>query len=242
MASLPPSHAEVIGEMLSGTTSHGAALTLLLEPREAATLPVGGWVKRSADIGLASVAIVLLLPIIVLILALVKVTVGGPVLFRHRRLGHKGTEFDCLKFRTMVTDAGEVLTRHLQANPEARDEWVATRKLKNDPRVTRLGRLLRKSSLDELPQLINVLRGEMSFVGPRPIVQEELARYETAAREYLMARPGITGLWQVSGRNAVSYERRVALDASYVRNWSMFLDLIILLKTIPAVLHHDDTS
>jgi exopolysaccharide production protein ExoY len=194
------------------------------------------------DIALAVVGLLLLLPAIALIIILVKANMGGPVLFRHRRVGHSGEEFDCYKFRTMVRDAGEVLSRYLESNPEAREQWAATRKLAHDPRVTSLGRLLRKSSLDEVPQLINIIRGEMSFVGPRPVVAEELTRYGTAVKYYLAARPGLTGLWQVSGRSKVSYGHRVAFDSYYVRNWSMSLDLIIALKTIPAVLHYEETS
>jgi exopolysaccharide production protein ExoY len=204
--------------------------------------PIGGLTKRSFDLIFATAALLLLIPSILFIAILVKATLGGPVFFRHRRIGQSGIEFDCYKFRTMVSDSGEVLARHLRASPEAREQWAATRKLTRDPRVTKLGRILRKSSLDEIPQLINIVRGEMSFVGPRPIVSEELGRYGAAVEDYLAARPGLTGLWQVSGRSKVSYEQRVAFDSAYVRNWSVSLDLLIVLKTIPAVLHHEETS
>ena len=210
--------------------------------RAATKEPVGGLAKRSMDIALAVIGLLLLLPAIALIVILIKANMGGPVLFRHRRVGHSGEEFDCYKFRTMVRDAGDVLSRYLESNPEAREQWLATRKLAQDPRVTGLGRLLRKSSLDEVPQLINILRGQMSFVGPRPVVAEELTRYGAAVEDYLAARPGLTGLWQVSGRSKVSYERRVAFDSYYVRNWSLSLDLLIALRTIPAVLHYEETS
>jgi lipopolysaccharide/colanic/teichoic acid biosynthesis glycosyltransferase len=161
---------------------------------------------------------------------------GGPVLFAHRRLGHAGRPFRCLKFRTMVVDADDTLDLLLQNDPDARREWAADRKLKQDPRITRLGEFLRKSSLDELPQLINVLRGEMSVVGPRPIVEAEVPRYGRWYRYYRAVRPGMTGLWQISGRNHLDYRRRVALDVLYVRRCSFLGNVSILFRTIPAVL------
>ena len=135
----------------------------------------------------------------------------------------------------MVENGDEVLQRHLRDNPEALEEWTATRKLQNDPRVTRVGQILRKLSLDELPQILNIVRGEMSVVGPRPVVSEELDYYGPAAEFYLASRPGLTGLWQVSGRNDVSYAARVAFDTHYVQNWSLATDLAIIIKTVPAV-------
>jgi len=143
--------------------------------------------------------------------------------------------FDCIKFRSMVLDADRVLRHHIAINPEAGAEWAATQKLRNDPRVTKVGNFLRRSSLDELPQLFNVLRGEMSMVGPRPIVQAEVSRYGDDIEYYYAAKPGITGLWQVSGRSDMSYARRVKLDVWYVRNWTLWHDIAILFKTIPAV-------
>ena len=142
----------------------------------------------------------------------------------------------------MVTNGDEVLARHLAADPAAAEEWRLNRKLTNDPRVTRLGSLLRKSSLDELPQLLNILRGEMSCVGPRPVSAEELERYGAHVDEYLSARPGITGSWQVSGRSSVSYEDRIKLDADYVRKWSFGSDVLILLRTVPALLKVDQAA
>jgi undecaprenyl-phosphate galactose phosphotransferase len=146
--------------------------------------------------------------------------------------------FGCLKFRTMVPDADGVLRRLLEDDPRARAEWESDFKLKDDPRITPIGAFLRRTSLDELPQLWNVLKGEMSLVGPRPIIEEELERYGDQVGYYLETRPGITGLWQISGRNDTGYEDRVALDSWYVRNWSLWYDLVILVKTINVVLQH----
>jgi exopolysaccharide production protein ExoY len=172
----------------------------------------------------------------------VRLAMGGPVVFAHRRIGWNGTVFRCYKFRTMVGDAEDVLARHLAADPAAAAEWAATRKLRDDPRVTPLGRLLRKSSLDELPQLLNVLKGEMSCVGPRPIVAEELARYGADAAAYLSVRPGVTGAWQAGGRSSVGYDARVALDRAYVQGWTLWRDVTIILRTVPALLNHDDAA
>jgi len=197
--------------------------------------PVGGISKRSFDILAALAALILLSPIFVLIMALVKYTDGGSVFYGHRRIGYNGSTFRCLKFRTMAENGDAILQQHLDENPEAFEEWRATRKLQDDPRVTVLGTVLRKLSLDELPQLINILKGEMSIVGPRPVVEDELELYEASAVYYLRSRPGLTGLWQVSGRNDVSYAARIAFDTHYVRNWSLTRDLVIVVRTIPAV-------
>lgn len=161
---------------------------------------------------------------------------GGSVIYRHRRVGRDGEMFSCLKFRTMVPNADQVLRELLEKNPELQAEWVRDHKLRDDPRVTPLGRFLRRTSLDELPQLLNVLRGEMSLVGPRPVVREELLRYGRSVGIYLAAKPGITGLWQVTGRNNTDYRRRVVLDTYYVRNQNLLLDLYILAKTTGVVL------
>jgi len=168
-------------------------------------------------------------------MALVKSTDGGSIFYGHRRIGYNGTTFRCLKFRTMAENGDALLHQYFEENPEALEEWRATRKLQDDPRVTVLGTVLRKLSLDELPQLINILKGEMSIVGPRPVVEDELELYETSAVYYLRSRPGLTGLWQVSGRNDVSYAARIAFDTHYVRNWSLTRDLVIVARTIPAV-------
>jgi exopolysaccharide production protein ExoY len=188
------------------------------------------------DIIVAIAALAFLSPLLLVVATAIKVAMGGPVMFSHRRIGCNGVTFECYKFRTMVADAEAILNRYLAENPDAADEWSRTRKLRQDPRVTMLGHFLRKTSLDEIPQLFNVLRGEMSCVGPRPIVASELAMYGPHAIEYLRARPGMTGMWQVSGRNDVAYDQRVNLDATYVRSWSLGIDFLILLKTIPAVI------
>jgi exopolysaccharide production protein ExoY len=204
--------------------------------------PLGGWFKRAADLLIAAIALVLAAPVMLVVALLIKMTLGGPTLFSHGRVGFRGKPFNCYKFRSMVANSDELLTQHLANNPEAAREWEEFRKLRNDPRVTLLGQMLRKSSLDELPQLFNVLRGEMSCVGPRPIVQEELCRYGSHVGEYFQARPGLTGLWQVSGRSSTDYAERVSLDSHYVRNWSPWLDLVILLRTVIAVMRFDRTS
>ncbi|MGG7518403.1 sugar transferase [Allorhizobium undicola] len=218
--------------MKSATRS---ASTPLFTSISADAQPVGGISKRSLDIFIASVALLLFSPLFLLIAALVKFTDGGSVFYGHRRVGHNGQQFRCLKFRTMVPNGDKVLQEHLRNNPEAYEEWRATRKLQNDPRVTVVGSVLRKLSLDELPQLFNILRGEMSIVGPRPVVEDELEMYDAAAHYYLQTRPGLTGLWQVSGRNDVSYDTRIAMDTQYVKTWSLFQDMLIIIKTVPAV-------
>lgn len=163
---------------------------------------------------------------------------GGPMLFAHERVGRSGQPFRCLKFRTMVVDADQRLRELLENDPEAAAEWAAHQKLKNDPRITRLGRFLRRTRLDEVPQFINVLKGEMALIGPRPVTAEELARYGRLQRLYKSVRPGITGLWQVSGGNSMSYDERVALETRYIRDWSLRLDFIIVCRTIREVLFH----
>jgi undecaprenyl-phosphate galactose phosphotransferase len=160
---------------------------------------------------------------------------GGRVLFSHQRIGKNGRTFNCYKFRSMVPNADFLLQKLLQEDSQLRAEWHKERKLKFDPRISRLGHFLRGTSLDELPQLFNVLKSEMSLVGPRPIVSEELEKYGLEKSYYLMVRPGMTGLWQVSGRNDLDYDTRVYLDAWYVKNWSLWYDLAILVKTIKVV-------
>ncbi len=191
--------------------------------------------KRLFDVAGALGLLVALLPVLLVITALVKLD-GGPALFAHERVGRGGRRFGCLKFRSMVVDSTERLEALLAADPGAKAEWEATRKLKRDPRVTAVGRFLRASSLDELPQLFNVLRGEMSLVGPRPVQAAELAAHygPAAAERYASVRPGITGLWQVSGRSDTGYDARVAMDMRYLADPTLLGDLRILLKT-PAV-------
>lgn len=192
--------------------------------------------KRGLDIVLAATMLVILLPLMVTIALIVR-SDGGNAIFGHLRVGRGGRTFRCLKFRSMVPNAEQALATLLAQDPVAADLWNRTRKLPKDPRVTPIGRFLRATSLDELPQLINVLRGDMSLVGPRPVVQAELVeQYGPAASAYLAVRPGVTGLWQVSGRSDTSYSERVALDARYVQSFSLWGDIKILAKTVPAVL------
>jgi lipopolysaccharide/colanic/teichoic acid biosynthesis glycosyltransferase len=192
--------------------------------------------KRAMDIAGATALLLLALPAFLVLASLVRMD-GGPVFYAHQRVGRGGRLFGCLKFRSMVADADRRLAALLDRDPTARREWEATRKLKNDPRVTWVGRFLRATSLDELPQLINVLKGEMSLVGPRPVQAAELAAfYGAAAQFYLSVRPGITGPWQVSGRSDTSYAQRVALDVGYVTHPSLLQDVKILLRTPVAVL------
>jgi exopolysaccharide production protein ExoY len=191
--------------------------------------------KRVFDV-LCAVLLALVFSPLIFVIAVLLRREGGPVIFRHRRVGRHGKAFDCLKFRSMVPDADRVLRELLEEHPEFRAEWLRDHKLRDDPRVTAVGRFLRRTSLDELPQLWNVIRGEMSLVGPRPVVREELLRYGRCAGIYLAARPGVTGLWQVNGRNNTDYRRRVVLDVYYVRRQNLILDLYILFKTTYVVL------
>ncbi|WP_175964420.1 undecaprenyl-phosphate galactose phosphotransferase WbaP [Burkholderia pyrrocinia] len=194
--------------------------------------------KRMFDVIAGGFLMVMLLPVFALLTILVARD-GGPAFYGHTRIGQNGKKFKCFKFRSMVVDADKVLRELLERDPVARAEWERDFKLKNDVRITPIGTLLRKTSLDELPQLWNVLRGDMSLVGPRPVVEKEIQRYGDDAAYYLLAKPGMTGLWQISGRNDTDYARRVFLDAWYVRNWSLWGDITILFKTIGVVLHRD---
>jgi len=188
------------------------------------------------NFGVVLVALIFLAPVMIGVGLAIFTQDGGPVLFAHRRIGRNGRYFHCLKFRSMAIDAERRLADLLANDPAAREEWARDHKLRNDPRVTRLGAFLRKTSLDELPQLFNVLRGEMSLVGPRPIVDAEIAKYGRRFSRYCAVKPGITGLWQVSGRNDVDYRRRVALDCVYARRRSVVMDGMIIAATVPAVL------
>ena len=190
--------------------------------------------KRLFDTLVAALLLVLLSPLMLLIALRLKLE-GGSVLFAHQRIGKNGRKFDCYKFRSMVPNAEQQLQSLLQHNAHLKAEWDKEHKLKDDPRISRMGDFLRRTSLDELPQLFNVLKSEMSLVGPRPIVEDELQKYGLEKSYYLMVRPGMTGLWQVSGRNDVDYETRVYLDAWYVKNWSLWYDLAILFKTVKVV-------
>jgi Undecaprenyl-phosphate galactose phosphotransferase WbaP len=191
--------------------------------------------KRVLDLFLTVVGGLMISPLLIAMVILVKLDSSGPAFYGHRRLGAEGKHFRCWKFRTMHTNAEQLLDEFLQGNPDLRAEWEQNFKLRDDPRVTRVGRFLRKTSLDELPQLWNVLRGEMSLVGPRPIVDAEIPKYGTVYEMYRRIRPGISGFWQVSGRSDTNYNERVQLDAYYVRNWSVWLDLVILARTVRIV-------
>jgi lipopolysaccharide/colanic/teichoic acid biosynthesis glycosyltransferase len=201
----------------------------------AARGPQGGLRKRAFDVAAASLLLLLFLPLMFFIAVILYSLEGGNHNIAHNRVGYRGRSFRCFKFRSMVTNAEGALARYLRENPLARQEWEATQKLRDDPRITSLGRFLRATSLDELPQLFNVLAGDMSLVGPRPIVEGEIVRYGAYFADYASARPGLTGLWQVSGRSEVGYDRRVELDRNYVTGWSLSGDLMILLRTVKVV-------
>lgn len=191
---------------------------------------------RSFDIVVAGLAAIMLLPVMLLIALAVKLTSPGPAIFRQQRVGRDGVFFPCLKFRSMVVDAQQQLDRLLSESEDARTEWDRDQKLRQDPRVTPIGDFLRRTSLDELPQLFNILVGQMSVVGPRPIVEGEITRYGSRFGDYCSIRPGLTGLWQISGRNDVSYGMRVRLDSLYANRQSLALNFAICLKTVPAIL------
>ncbi len=207
-----------------------------LEVRQHVATPNYEFAKRTVDVLFVSLGALVAVPVSLAIACWIALDSPGPVFYSQYRIGRNGRMFRAWKFRSMVANADHVLEQHLHANPSLRDEWERDQKLKNDPRVTRSGSFLRRSSLDELPQLWNVLKGDMSMVGPRPIIEKEAERYGTSFDTYKRVNGGITGLWQVSGRNDVSYQERVDLDMFYVRNWSIWLDLCILFRTIAVVL------
>lgn len=192
--------------------------------------------KRALDIFLALLLLVLALPVGLAIALAIRLDSRGPVFYAQYRIGKGRRRFRLWKFRTMVTGADKVLRAWLSKDPSRALEWRLKHKLKHDPRITRVGRFLRRTSLDELPQLWNVLRGDMSLVGPRPVVEEEVPKYGAAFAWYAAVLPGLTGLWQISGRNDLSYARRIELDLAYIRDWTPVLDLKVLLKTATAVL------
>lgn len=195
--------------------------------------------KPLVDLLILFFASPILLPLGLVVAAAIRLSSPGSALFRHRRIGQFQEPLYVWKFRTMYADSDHLLEQHLATNPEARREWADTHKLKHDPRVTPIGRFLRKTSLDEIPQFINVLAGEMSIVGPRPIVEKEVPKYGMYFRMFTYALPGITGLWQVSGRCDVSYTERVLLDVRYVTKWNLWMELKILAKTIFVMVHRD---
>ncbi len=192
--------------------------------------------KRSLDFIGSLLLIIILSPILIIIAFLIHRD-GGSSFYAQERVGYGGKTFKCLKFRSMVVNSKQRLEEVLASCPSAREEWEKDFKLKNDPRITSIGHFLRKTSLDELPQLFNVLKGDMSLVGPRPIVEDELRRYGQLAGKYLSTRPGMTGLWQVSGRNDTTYRERVSLDCYYVDNWKIHTDIFLIIKTITVVFH-----
>ncbi len=208
--------------------------SVLLSFHDGLAQPIPRIAKSTADILVALALLVITAPFLLAISFAIRLD-GGPVLFRQLRIGVAGRPFYCLKFRTMIVDADRKLEAALAGSAELRAEWNTHRKLRDDPRITRVGRFLRKTSLDELPQLINVLRRDMSLVGPRPIVASEVPLYGDHIAQYYATRPGLTGLWQVSGRSNTTFERRVQLDVWYVNNWTFWHDIVVLLKTIPAV-------
>lgn len=193
------------------------------------------FIKRLFDFVTASILLILLSPLFVFLYF--KITCdGGPIVYGHTRIGMDGKKFKCYKFRSMVVNSQEILENLLASDPEAKAEWDKDFKLKNDPRITKIGHFIRKASIDELPQLWNVLKGNMSLVGPRPVTESELERYNHYVKYYLSVRPGITGLWQVSGRSNTSYTERIRLDVRYIISWSLLQDFIILFKTVYVVL------
>ncbi|MFN4244856.1 MAG: exopolysaccharide biosynthesis polyprenyl glycosylphosphotransferase [Brevinematia bacterium] len=201
-------------------------------------LPINKFLKRLFDIIFSTIALIFVLPVIGIFSVLIVVESPGWPIYKSKRIKEKGKEFYCLKLRSMYSDADDRLKEILEKDTHKREEWEKYRKLKNDPRITRIGRIIRKFSIDELPQFINVLKGDMSIVGPRAITKEELEKYykEEGKFYYYSVKPGITGLWQISGRNEMDYDFRVKTDIWYVENWSFWLDIVIILKTIPAVI------
>lgn len=192
--------------------------------------------KRAMDLVIALTVLAFVAPIFLIVYALIKIFDPGPALFSHLRVGRDGRMFTVYKFRTMRIDAQERLEEVLSSDPVAAAEWAQFQKLKNDPRVTLIGRILRRSSIDELPQLLNIVRGEMSVIGPRPVTSGEIHRYGAEYPYYTAVRPGVLGLWQVKGRNKLTYPERVAYDVQYVKTWSIWQDIKILFMAVPVVL------
>ena len=209
---------------------------MLLRLKNNLASPLNRWLKYSFDFFCTLLGTIVISPLLLLIAAAIYFDSPGTVVFKHTRIGKGGKPFGCYKFRTMCVDADEKLAELLAKDAVAREEWERDFKLKDDLRVTKVGKFLRKTSLDELPQIFNVLKGEMSLVGPRPVVQAELAKYGEYLDDYLMVRPGITGMWQVNGRSDTTYEERVHMDSWYVRNWSIWIDIMLLWRTVKSVI------
>jgi len=229
----PMRHLPVLGMTPQYFFNHDV---MLLTPVNNLEQPLPRFLKRSLDIVVSGLALLALSPLFLFLKILISRD-GGNAFFGHERIGQNGKTFNCLKFRSMVLNGDEVLKELLSKDENARREWMANQKLQNDPRVTKIGEFIRRWSIDELPQLINVFKGDMSLVGPRPVVLEETKRYKEDIDLYYRVRPGLTGLWQVSGRSNVSFKRRVKMDSWYVRNWSLWHDIAIMFKTIPVVLN-----
>lgn len=210
---------------------------LLLSIRNNLAKKTNRRIKRIFDIVFSLLTMVIIIPVSIIVMILIMIeSPGAAPIFKHYRVGRGGTLFPCYKFRSMVPNAKEKLQEYLKNNPEAKIEWDKYFKLKNDPRITKIGKIIRKTSIDELPQFINVLKGEMSWVGPRPIIKDEIHYYGKYIKDYYAVLPGITGMWQVSGRSEIGYKDRVSLDVWYVRNWSIWIDITLILKTIKIVL------
>lgn len=209
---------------------------MLLRLKNNLASPLNRWIKYSFDFICTLIGTIIISPLLLLIAAWIYFDSPGPVIFRHVRIGKNGRAFGCYKFRTMCMDADKKLTELLANDAAAKAEWERDFKLKDDPRVTKVGKFLRKTSLDELPQIFNVLKGEMSLVGPRPVVEAELEKYGEYLDDYFMVRPGITGMWQVNGRSDTTYEDRVHMDSWYVRNWSIWIDIMLLWRTVRSVI------
>jgi len=227
---------DLFGLSTSDTDIHEIEGVQVLELHRNLFLRRNRFIKRATDFGIAVAGGVLSLPFLALISLAIVIESGRPIFYKHKRIGLHGEEFSAWKFRTMVRNAHEVLNQFLTNDEDLRREWESTQKLKFDPRLTRVGKFLRRFSLDEIPQMINVLRGEMSLIGPRPIIEDEISKYGYAIELYKQVRPGLTGLWQVRGRSDVDYNERVRLDTYYVRNWSIWLDIVILVRTVWVVL------
>ena len=225
------------GRQWSGNLDMGA--TRLLRVTEHLLMPGARWIKRAIDVTAILLVAPFIAPLVACLALIVKFTSKGPAFYCHPRIGRNGRTIRVWKLRSMVPNADVLLKKYLADNPHLQSDWDRLHKLPNDPRVTAIGRILRKTSLDEIPQLWNVLCGEMSLVGPRPIVQAEVSRYQSVYPLYLRVTPGITGLWQVNGRNSTTYEERISYDAEYVRNWSVYLDLYILARTVQTVVTCD---
>jgi len=225
-----------MGLRLSNQSRHAETAAYSSTRHDRTEYETGTSAKRITDIVIASVALVFVFPLLLVVGTLIRLQDGGKAVYAQKRYGRNGRTFSCYKLRSMVANADERLQEILATDPEARAEWEETQKLVNDPRITPLGHFIRKTSIDELPQLINIIRGEMSLVGPRPIVENEIAKYGEYYRDYCAVRPGLTGLWQVEGRSDTTYEERVQLDVKYASSRTFTGDIMIMLRTVPAVL------